>query len=82
MPIGEDDIYGKLTPIFRDILGDDSLVLKPEMTATDVPDWDSFNHINIVVATEVAFKIKFKSAEIEELKNVGELVHLIQCRAR
>jgi acyl carrier protein len=46
-----------------------------------VPDWDSFNHINIVVATEAVFKIKFKSAEIEELKNVGEFVQLIQRRA-
>jgi acyl carrier protein len=77
----EAEIYAKLTPIFRDILDDDGLVLKPELTAADVPDWDSFNHINIVVATEAVFKIKFKSAEIEELKNVGEFVQLIQKRA-
>jgi acyl carrier protein len=77
----QSEIYAKLTQVFRDILGSDTLVLRPELTATDVPDWDSFNHINIVVATEAAFKIKFKSAEIEELKNVGEFVQLIQKRA-
>jgi acyl carrier protein len=71
------EIYRKLTPIFRDILDLDDLVLAPEMTAAEVPGWDSFNHVNLVVASEVAFKIKFKSGEIEELKNVGEFVSLI-----
>ncbi len=72
------DIYVKLTSIFRDVLDDDELVLTPDLTANDVDAWDSFNHINIVVATEAAFKIKFKSAEIEELKNVGDFVNLIE----
>ena len=76
------EIYQKLTGIFRDILDDDDLTLRPELTAADVPGWDSFNHINIVVATEAAFGIKFKSAEVEELKNVGEFITLIQAKLR
>jgi acyl carrier protein len=75
------EIYDRLTAIFRDVLDDDALMLKPDLTASDVPAWDSFNHINIVVATEAAFGIKFRSAEIEELKNVGEFVALIRARA-
>jgi len=51
--------------------------LTPELTAADVPGWDSFNHINLIVATEVQFKIKFKTAELESLRNVGHLVEVI-----
>ena len=48
------------------------------MTAKDVQDWDSFNHINLVVATEARFGIKFQTAEIESLRNVGQFVELIR----
>lgn len=71
------EILEQLTDIFRDVFGDDSLVLTPQMTADDVEEWDSFNHINIVVATEIRFGIKFKTAELEKLKNVGEYLELI-----
>jgi acyl carrier protein len=71
-------VLERLTEIARDVLNNDSLVLKPEMAATDVPDWDSFNHVNIVVATEVRFGIKFKTAELEQLKSIGAFVDLIE----
>ena len=74
----EQEIYAKLTEIFRDIFDDDSIVLTPETTAKDVEDWDSFNHINRIVATEAKFGIKFKTAEMESLKNVGHFVAIIQ----
>ena len=75
--MNDSEILKQLTDIFRDVFGDDSLVLTPQMTADDVEEWDSFNHINIVVATEIRFGIKFKTAELEKLKNVGEYVELI-----
>jgi acyl carrier protein len=75
--VNNSEILEKLTDIFHDVFSDDSLVLAPQMTADDVEEWDSFNHINIVVATETRFGIKFKTAEIEKLKNVGEFVELI-----
>ena len=71
-------VMEQLTGIFRDVLSNDTLTLTPETSAEDVPGWDSFNHINIVVATEVKFGIKFKTAELEQLKNVGEFVALIE----
>jgi acyl carrier protein len=73
-------IYEKLTEIFRDILDDEHIVLTPKTTAQDILEWDSVNHINIVVAVETKFGIKFKSAEIEKLKNVGEFATLIKQR--
>ena len=72
------EILQKLTEIFRQIFDDDSIVLTLETTAADVADWDSFNHINVIVATEERFGIKFQTAETEELKNVGHLVELIR----
>ena len=78
----QSEIYEKLTAIFRDILDEEDLVLTPELNASDIAAWDSFNHVNIIVATEAAFGIKFKSSEVEELKNVGELVSLIEARTK
>jgi len=76
------EIMEELTGIFRDVLNDESLKLTPELTAADVPQWDSFNHINIVAATEVHFGIKFKTAELEQLRNVGEFVKLIDSKQK
>jgi acyl carrier protein len=71
------EIDTRLTGIFRDIFDDDDLTLRPEMTAADVKEWDSFNHINLIVATEARFGIKFQTAEIESLRNVGHFEELI-----
>ena len=75
--MNQPEIESRLTGIFRDIFDDEALTLRPEMTAADVPDWDSFNHINLIVATEAKFGIKFQTAEVESLKNVGHFEELI-----
>jgi acyl carrier protein len=67
-------IYEKLTGIMRDVFDDEALVATPEMTAAEVKEWDSVNHINLIVAVEEAFGIRFKSAELERMKNVGQMV--------
>lgn len=72
-----DTIYAELTPIFRDLFDDENLVPTPELTAAEVPDWDSFNHINLVVAVEEHFGVKFHAAELESLQSVGQLVALL-----
>ena len=70
-------IYAILTYIFRDVFDDDTFVLTPETSAANVPEWDSFNHVNILVATELKFGIHFNLSEIHELENVGGFVDLI-----
>ncbi len=75
-----EQIYSQLTEIFVDLFDDESIVLKPETTAADVPGWDSFNHINLIVATELKFKVKFNTAEIESLRSVGHLVDVIEAK--
>ncbi len=74
------EIFQRLTTIFRQVLGHDEIVLTPETTADDVEDWDSFNHVNLVVAVEMEFGIKFTSPELDDLKNVGDFVALIEKR--
>ena len=73
-------IHQQLTEIFRDIFDDESLELRPGLTATDVPEWDSFNHINLIVAIEARFKVKFQTAELESMQTVGHLSDLIQTK--
>jgi len=74
-------IYRRLTAIFRDVFDDETLELKPELTADDVDEWDSLSHLRLVLSVEQAFKVKFSAAEVGKLKNVGELVDLIAARA-
>ena len=76
----EKAIYERLNGIFRDIFDDDDITLTPETTADDIPEWDSFNHVNVTVACEAAFGIRFKGSELEELRNVGELVETIKAK--
>jgi acyl carrier protein len=71
-------IYQRLTTVFRDVFDDDSLMPTATMSAKDVPDWDSLNHVRLVVSVEAEFKVRFTAGEIAQLKNVGELVALIQ----
>jgi acyl carrier protein len=74
----QEEIYERLTPIFHDIFDDDNLVVTPDLTAASVPEWDSFNHINLIVAVEASLKIKFQTAELESMATVGQLVALIE----
>jgi acyl carrier protein len=71
-------IYSQLSGIFHEVFEDQSVIPTPEMKASDVPEWDSLNHIALIVAVEARLKIKFKTAELESLRNVGHLVDLIE----
>lgn len=73
-------IYSRLTDILRDVFDDDSLEATPELTATDVDGWDSLTHIRLLLTIEKAFSIKFSTAEIGKLENVGDLARLIAAK--
>ena len=74
----DQEILAKLNAIVCDILDDDSIVLTPTTMAQVVPGWDSMEHINITVAAEAAFGVKFLTSEIELLQNVGDFIALIK----
>ena len=75
--MSQDKIYEELTEILRDVFDNPSVVATPDLSARDVPEWDSFNHINVVLAAEMRFGVKFRTSEIEGLRNVGDFVALI-----
>jgi acyl carrier protein len=75
-----DVVYAKLTNVFHDVFDDDELVLRSDMTAKEVPEWDSLSHIRLVLTVQQKFGVKFSAAQTTNLKNVGDLVALIQSR--
>jgi acyl carrier protein len=74
----EPEIYDVLNQVFRQVLEDDKIELTPQTTAEDVEGWDSMNHVFILVELEKRLGVKFQAAEMEELKNIGEMATLIQ----
>ena len=73
------NIFEKLNEVFEDVLDlDETPNLKDETSANDIEEWDSLSHVQLVVAVEKAFKVKFTSAEIMKWQNVGQMVDSIQ----
>lgn len=68
------EIFIKLNEIFIDVLDLDEVELTDETSANDIEEWDSLSHIQLIVAIEKTFGIKFTSLEIMKWKNVGEMV--------
>lgn len=70
-------VFEKLNRIFRDNFDDDEICLTDETSAEDIEDWDSLEQINLVVAIQDAFGIKFNIDEVNAMKNVGEMADAI-----
>jgi acyl carrier protein len=73
-------VYAELTTVFQDVFDDDELVLRPSLTADDVPEWDSLSHVRLMLTVQQKFGVKFSAVQMTNLKNVGDLVALIQSR--
>jgi acyl carrier protein len=71
-------IISELNPIFQDVLDQSDLQINASSSAENVSDWDSLAHINLVMSIEKHYKISFGLAELQELKDVGEMATLIQ----
>ena len=76
-----EDVYEKLNGVFRDVFDDEDITVNDATTADDIEDWDSLEHINLVVAVEKCFGIKFTMGEVTGMKNVGEMADIILGRA-
>ncbi|MEG0021193.1 MAG: acyl carrier protein [Oscillospiraceae bacterium] len=70
-------IFDELTVIFRDIFDDEEIQLTEATTAQDIEDWDSLEQINLLVAIEKKFNIKFKLEDVSHLANVGDMASLV-----
>lgn len=74
------EVFEKLNNVFCDVFDDDSIVLTEETNSNDIEDWDSLEQINLIVAIEKEFNIKFEISEVNKMKNVGEMVDTIMAR--
>jgi acyl carrier protein len=73
-------IYSRLAGVFNDVFDDETIEITPQLAAKDVDGWDSLTHIRLMLSVEKAFKIRFTTAEVGKLENVGDLVALIRER--
>jgi acyl carrier protein len=71
-----------LQHVFDSVFRRRDIPLRPELTAANVPEWDSFRYVSLIVATEEFFGIKFLGLEIDELKNIGDLAQLVALYTR
>lgn len=72
-----EDVYKRLNAVFQDVFDDDSITVNDNTVADDVDGWDSFEHINLIVAIEKEFSFKIPMGKVVTMKNVGEMVDLI-----
>ena len=75
------EILKRVNRIFCDIFDDDTIVIRDETTATDIPDWDSLMQIELVAEHESHFGLRFGMKEVLNMKNVGEMIDIIEDRA-
>lgn len=75
-------VYAELNELFRDIFDDDGIAVNDATTANDIEGWNSLMHINLMVAVERQFGIKFTMGEVNGMKNVGAMVDIILQRAK
>ena len=72
-----EEVIKQVNNVFKDVFDDNALNINYETTAKDVDDWDSLTHIQLVVAIEKHFKIRFTSSEIQGFANVGQMCEAI-----
>lgn len=70
-----------LNDIFRMVFDDPEIDIRPEMTADDITGWDSLSHVNLILAIETRFKIRFSQKELLTMKNIGDLLKMIEGKA-
>ena len=78
--MSREEIYEQLNEVFQDVFDDEDITVNDETTADDIEDWDSLEHINLIVAVEKKFGIKFNMGEVNKFNNVGEMVDTIMTR--
>ena len=76
----KEEIVNKLTPVFRKVFSDNSLVITDELSALDVENWDSLSHMLLISEVENEFAIKFKLKDLNKMANVGDMIAIISSK--
>ncbi|MGN0683011.1 MAG: acyl carrier protein [Oscillospiraceae bacterium] len=80
--MSREEVKAKLTEIFRDVFDNEDIELTDATTADDIEEWDSLEHITLIAAVEKAFKMRFTMKEVSSMKNVGEMMTILEERAK
>ena len=75
-----EEVKNKVSAIFKDVFDDDSLVITDATNSSDIEDWDSLEHIALIVSMEKEFDMKFDIKEVNKLENVGEMIDMIMSK--
>lgn len=75
-----EEVFVKINEVFRDVFDDESITVVDKTTSADIEDWDSLEHINLIVGIEKKFGMKFNMGEVTTMKNVGEMADIIMSR--
>lgn len=75
--MSKEEIFVELNEVFQDVFDDEDICVDANTTADDIEDWDSLEHINLIVAVEKKFNMKFTMGEVTGMKNVGEMADII-----
>ena len=75
--MSREEVFERVTDLFRDVFDDDELVISDSTNSEDIEDWDSLEHIQLIVGMEKEFKVKFDIKTVNSLENVGQMVDLI-----
>lgn len=81
MNLGRDVIKKRLNNVFQEVFQDEIIEIFDEMSANDIEEWDSLRHIILVLAIEKEFGLQLNAAELGQLKNVGEMLDILEKRA-
>ena len=76
------EIMDKVTAIFHDIFNNEDIIISNNTSSTDIDDWDSISHITLIIEIEDTFDIRFSLKEVSSMKNVGEMLDILENRAR
>lgn len=77
----KESVFERLNEVFKDVFDDEAIHVNDSTTSADIEDWDSLEHINLIVAVEQEFGIKFDMGQVTSMKNVGEMAQIILERA-
>ena len=72
-----EEVFERLNKVFQEVFDDETIEVNDDTTSEDIDDWDSFEHINLIVAVEEEFSIKIPMGKVVTMKNVGEMAGII-----
>ena len=72
-----EEVFERLNKVLQEVFDDETIEVNDDTTSEDIDDWDSFEHINLIVAVEEEFSIKIPMGKVVTMKNVGEMADII-----